>query len=114
MRRQVCLTVPTDEQNELLNKTLFDLSAVGAVRFHHRSSQEYLAAKRLLRIHNKGMPISGTTLRVTIHNQNGLSTIMQRPCKVSADGGFAATTFRTQNGNYAHICITCIFTQRCN
>ena len=38
------------EQKELIRRPLFDSSGIGAVRFHHRSSQEYLAAKRLAEI----------------------------------------------------------------
>lgn len=45
------------EQEELIGKALFDPSGVGAVRFHHRSSQEYLAARRLLHLREQGMPI---------------------------------------------------------
>lgn len=45
------------EQEELIGKALFDPSGVGAVRFHHRASQEYLAAQRLLRLREEGMPI---------------------------------------------------------
>ncbi|WP_120631588.1 hypothetical protein [Ruegeria sp. EL01] len=45
------------EQEELIGKALFDPSGVGAVRFHHRSSQEYLAARRLLYLREQGLPI---------------------------------------------------------
>lgn len=45
------------EQDELIGKALFDPSGVGSVRFHHRASQEYLAAKKLLRLRKEGMPI---------------------------------------------------------
>jgi len=39
-----------DEQVELLGKPLFDPTGVGAVRFHHRSTQEFLAAQRLRKL----------------------------------------------------------------
>ena len=44
------------DQNELISKSLFDPSGVGAVRFHHRSTQEFLAAKRMDRLLKNGMP----------------------------------------------------------
>ena len=43
------------EQQELIGKTLFDPSGVGSVRFHHRATQEYLAAKRLDHLRKVGM-----------------------------------------------------------
>jgi len=47
-----------DEQTELLGKSLFDPTGVGAVRFHHRSTQEYLAALRLQKLRNQGLATS--------------------------------------------------------
>lgn len=44
-----------DEQQELIGKTLFDPSGVGSVRFHHRATQEYLAAMRLNHMREGGM-----------------------------------------------------------
>jgi len=44
------------EQKELIGRPLFDPSGVGAVRFHHRSSQEYLAASRLKKLYEASMP----------------------------------------------------------
>lgn len=43
------------EQQELIGKTLFDPSGVGSVRFHHRATQEYLAALRLDRLRSDGI-----------------------------------------------------------
>ena len=43
------------EQQELICKTLFDPSGVGTVRFHHRATQEYLAALRLDHLREDGM-----------------------------------------------------------
>ncbi len=45
------------EQQELLSRGLFDPSGVNAVRFHHRSTQEYLAARRLEHHRASGLPI---------------------------------------------------------
>ena len=53
---QILTDWPADDQNELISKSLFDPSGVGAVRFHHRSTQEFLAAKRLDRLLKDGMP----------------------------------------------------------
>lgn len=47
----------SEEQIELLGKPLFDPSGVGAVRFHHRATQEYLAAKRLNNLRKAGLAI---------------------------------------------------------
>jgi hypothetical protein len=46
-----------NEQQELISKPLFDPSGIGSVRFHHRASQEYLAARRLERLRKDGMPL---------------------------------------------------------
>ena len=42
------------EQRELLGRGIFDLSGINAVRFHHRSTHEFLAAKRLMKLMSKG------------------------------------------------------------
>lgn len=47
-----------DEQIELLGKSLFDPTGVGAVRFHHRSTQEFLAAQRLQKLREQGLATS--------------------------------------------------------
>ncbi len=44
-----------EDQQELIGKTLFDPSGVGSVRFHHRATQEYLAALRLDRLRSDGI-----------------------------------------------------------
>lgn len=41
----------------LLRRGLFDPATYGRVRFHHRSVQEYLAARRLLALRSRGMSI---------------------------------------------------------
>ncbi|WP_299416198.1 hypothetical protein [uncultured Sulfitobacter sp.] len=43
------------ERGELISKALFDPSGVGAVRFHHRGTQEYLAACRLNALRGLGL-----------------------------------------------------------
>lgn len=50
------LTDWTDaERRTLLRRALFDPATHGRVRYHHRSVQEYLAARRLLALHENGM-----------------------------------------------------------
>lgn len=44
------------EQQVLLRRALFDPATYGRVRFHHRSVQEYLAARRLQHLREQGMP----------------------------------------------------------
>ena len=43
------------ERQALLRRALFDPATYGRVRFHHRSVQEYLAARQLLALRDKGM-----------------------------------------------------------
>ena len=43
------------ERQALLRRALFDPATYGRVRFHHRSVQEYLAARRLLALHERGV-----------------------------------------------------------
>lgn len=45
----------SQEQFELLGKGLFDPTVVGAVRFHHRSTEEFLAARRLKKLRESGL-----------------------------------------------------------
>ncbi|OUS23821.1 hypothetical protein A9Q99_27730 [Gammaproteobacteria bacterium 45_16_T64] len=44
-----------EEQIELHGKPIFDQTGVGAVRFHHRSTQEFLAAHRLNKLRASGL-----------------------------------------------------------
>ena len=43
------------ERKELLGKSLFDPTGIGLFRFHHRSTQEYLAAKRIKKLREAGL-----------------------------------------------------------
>ena len=52
------------EQLELLGRGIFDLSGVNAIRFHHRSTHEFLAAKRLMKLISKGLPLRGVMSRL--------------------------------------------------
>lgn len=46
-----------DEQQDLLRRGLFDYSGINVVRFHHRTTQEFLAAKCLKTLISKGLPL---------------------------------------------------------
>lgn len=46
------------EHVELLGKSLFDPTGIGAVRYHHRSTQEFLAAQRLQKLRGQGLATS--------------------------------------------------------
>jgi hypothetical protein len=46
-----------EQRSTLLRRALFDPATFGRVRFHHRSVQEYLAAKRLHVLRRSGMSI---------------------------------------------------------
>lgn len=46
---------PTNKQKTLLERSLFGFATYGQVRFHHRSVTEFLAAKHLLALRQKGM-----------------------------------------------------------
>jgi len=45
-----------DERKALLERPLFGFASYGRVRFHHRSVAEYLAAKRIQMLRERGMP----------------------------------------------------------
>ena len=46
-----------EERQALLRRAVFDPATYGRIRFHHRSVQEFLAARRLRTLREKGMPI---------------------------------------------------------
>ena len=46
-----------ETQQDLLRRGIFDYSGIDTVRFHHRATQEFLAAKHLNELILKGLPI---------------------------------------------------------
>ncbi|MGJ3502229.1 hypothetical protein, partial [Piscirickettsia salmonis] len=44
-----------DEHLELLGKNLFDPTGINSFQFHHRSTQEYLAAQRMIKLRERGL-----------------------------------------------------------
>ncbi|MCP5559553.1 MAG: hypothetical protein H7A55_17550 [Verrucomicrobiaceae bacterium] len=47
-----------EQRATLLRRPIFDPATFGRVRFHHRSVHEYLAARRLFRLREKGMSLN--------------------------------------------------------
>jgi len=45
-----------EERDSLLRLPIFDLAAIGQVRFHHRSIRDYLAAERLRELRARNLP----------------------------------------------------------
>jgi hypothetical protein len=48
---------PPDSTSALLRRAIFDPATLGRVRFHHQSIQEFLAARRLCKLKEKGMSV---------------------------------------------------------
>lgn len=68
-----------EERNELLSSGLFDFSGINSVRFHHRSTREFLAARRIRDLLSKGLPIRELLplLFFEIYGEKGLVTQME-------------------------------------
>lgn len=64
-----------DGRQALLRRALFDPATYGRVRFHHRSVQEFLAAKRLKALRDKGMPIKAL-LRLVFAERYGVEVVI--------------------------------------
>ena len=63
------------ERQALLRRALFDPATYGRVRFHHRSVQEYLAAKRLWTLREKGMSIKAL-FRLLFAERYGIKVVL--------------------------------------
>ena len=63
------------KQQALLRRALFDPATYGRVRFHHRSVQEYLAARRLRALHEAGMPIKAL-FRLLFAERYGVEVVL--------------------------------------
>ena len=63
------------ERQALLRRALFDPATYGRVRFHHRSVQEYLAARRLRALHEAGMPIKAL-FRLLFAERYGVEVVL--------------------------------------
>ena len=63
------------ERQALLRRALFDPATYGRIRFHHRSVQEYLAARRLLALHKRGMSRKGL-FRLLFAKRYGVEVVL--------------------------------------
>jgi hypothetical protein len=72
-----------EEQQALLRRALFDPATYGRVRFHHRSVQEYLAARRLDALRRAGMRIK-SLLRLIFAERYGVPVVVPSMRPVAA------------------------------
>lgn len=63
------------EQTTLLERALFGFASYGRVRFHHRSVIEFLAAKRLQQLIDKGMGIRAVKRLLFADNAQGVRAV---------------------------------------
>ena len=71
------------KRQALLRRALFDPATYGRVRFHHRSVQEYLAAQRLLGLHEKGMPTKAL-FRLLFAERYGVEVVLPSMREIAA------------------------------
>ena len=71
------------ERQALLRRALFDPATYGRVRFHHRSIQEYLAARRLRTLREQGMPIK-SLLRLLFAESYGVKVALPSMREIAA------------------------------
>lgn len=64
-----------EERQTLLRRALFDPATYGRVRFHHRSVQEYLAARHLKTLRDKGMSIKAL-FRLIVAERYGVKVVI--------------------------------------
>ena len=71
------------ERKALLRRALFDPATHGRVRFHHRSTEEYLAARRLRFLQKKGMS-TRALLRLLFATRYGVEVVFPSMRPVAA------------------------------
>lgn len=71
------------ERQALLRRALFDPATYGRVRFHHRSVQEFLAARRLQELREKGMSTK-TVFRLLFAEHYGVDVVFPSMRAVAA------------------------------
>lgn len=84
--RKILTGWTAEEQEALLERPLFGFSSYGRVRFNHRSITEYLAAKELIKLRQKGMSLNELK-RVLCEKFNGKFVL--RPSKKAIAGWLA-------------------------
>ena len=82
------------ERKALLRRALFDPATYGRVRFHHRSTQEYLAARRLRSLRKRGMSTKALLrllfatrydVEVVFPSMRAVARTLERCCSHGAD-----------------------------
>ena len=71
------------ERQALLRRALFDPATYGRVRFHHRSVQEYLAARRLRELREKGLSAQ-KLFRLLFAERDGFEVVFPSMREVAA------------------------------
>ncbi len=71
------------ERKSLLRRALFDPATYGRVRFHSRSTQEYLAARHLLSLRDKGMSTKAL-LRLLFAKRYGIKVVIPSMSAIAA------------------------------
>lgn len=75
-----------EERQVLIRRALFDPATYGRVRFHHRSVQEYLAAKRLIELRRRGMTAQAMR-RLLFGERYGVPVVLPSAKAVAAWAG---------------------------
>jgi hypothetical protein len=74
----------TDERLTLLERPLFNFASYGRVRFHHRSTTEFLAAERLDELLSRGMTMRAVKRHLFFDAYEGVKLIRPRMRPVAA------------------------------
>ena len=80
---QILMDWSEAERKALLRRALFDPATYGRVRFHSRSTQEYLAARHLLSLRGKGMS-TNALLRLLFAERYGIKVVIPSMSAIAA------------------------------
>lgn len=73
----------SEKRSALLRRALFDPATYGRVRFHHRTVQEYLAARQLKHLRDKGMT-TRALFRLLFANKHGFDVVLPSMREIAA------------------------------
>ena len=80
---QILSSWTEEKRQALLRRALFDPATYGRVRFHHRSIQEYLAARRLRALREKGMSTEAL-FRLLFSERHGVRVVFPSMREIAA------------------------------